>query len=472
MQVELTEKIADGQSQWSREQSRTSVVGRSWILLVINLPLLAEVVRKYVYQEDSIFFGMATIILLSVLALLFIPEARILKSLPLGLWITILAFYSWAFTNEFVASHSLLISLIGLGTVFLPVMYMLVSNIYFQQGEGALYRVFLCVNCWIAIILAIALLQIYLGRDHPFSLYGLGSIGIGDYSAGGRVVEGLFRPTSIFTHTGKFGQALFCLVLFKWCYLVATKKPTKWFWKISISLDILAVIVSGQRAAIIFLCVSAGLLLLYKVSREGGMTIARLFGYSLMGIVAIMIAYLYPSLTSNNTFELVIDRALSGFYDIPSRLVGNLVLPFSTVVDKYLAFGEGLGYFTYGAKHYGGLVAYETVDMPGLGENSWIRMIAEVGVIGTMMYIMMLLQLLGLALRSVLSQHNQENPVVALFFGLWLGSFMLWANTHDVFGNMIVTSLAFALGGGVLQIKNTMKAHKDIHGKGRQLALG
>jgi hypothetical protein len=458
MHVILTGKIADGQSLWGRGPSQTSAVGRSWILFIINLPLLAEVVRKYVHQRDSIFFGMAIIVLLSVLALLFIPKARVLKSLPLGIWVTILAFYSWAFTNEVVASHSLIVFFIGLGTMFLPVTYMLVSNIYFQQGEGAIHRVFLCVNCWLALILAVALLQIYLGRDHPFTTYGLGSTGIGDYSVGGRIVEGLFRPTSIFTHTGKFGQALFCLVLFKWCYLVATKKPTKWFWKISICLDVLAVVVSGQRAAFLFLCVSTGLLLLYRASREGGRTIALLFGYSLMGIVAFAMVSLLPSLMSSSALNLVFDRLLSSFHDIPNRLEGNLILPFSTVVDKYLIFGEGLGRFTLGATHYGGVLVYETVDMPGLGENTWIRMIAEVGVIGTTLYLMILFQLLRLALRSVVSRRHQETEEVALFFAIWLGSIMLWANTHDVFGNLIVTSLAFALGGGVLHMKKYHEA--------------
>lgn len=453
MPVVVTEKIADGQSLWSRSLSQTSAVGRSWILFIINLPLLAEVIRKYVHQRDSIFFGMAAIVLLAVLALLFIPKTRVLKSMPLGIWVTILAFYSWAFANDVVGSHSLIVFFIGLGTLFLPVAYMLVSNIYFQQGEGAIYRVFLCVNCWLALILAAALLQIYLGRDHPFTTYGLGSTGIGDYSVGGRVVEGLFRPTSIFTHTGKFGQALFCLVLFKWCYLVANKKPNKWFWKISICLDILAVVVSGQRAAFVFLLLSTGLLLLYRVSREGGRTIAVLLGYSLMGIVAIAMVSLLPSLMSNSALNLVFDRLLSGFYEIPNHLEGNLILPFSTVVDNYLIFGEGLGRFTLGAKNYGGVIVYQTIDMPGLGENSWIRLIAEVGVIGTILYLVILFQLLRLALGSVVSRRRQQTEMVALFFAIWLGSIMLWANTHDAFGNLIVTSLAFALGGGVLHMK-------------------
>ena len=453
MPVVLTEKISSGQSQYGREPSQTSAVSRSWILFIINLPLLAEVVRKYVYQRDSIFFGMAMIALLSLLALLFQSKTRVLKSLPLGVWFTILAFYSWAFFNEVVASRSLIVFMIGLGTMFLPVTYMLVSNIYFQQGEGAIHRVFLCVNCWLALILAIALLQIYLGRDHALTTYGLGATGIGDYSVGGRTLKWLFRPTSIFTHTGKFGQALFCLVLFKWSYLAVTKNPIKRIWKLSICLDVLAVVVSGQRANFIFLCISVCLLLLYKASREGGRTIARLLGYSLIGIIALAMVSLQPDLMFSSTSDLIFDRLLSGFYDIPHRLQGNFILPFSAVVDKYLIFGEGLGHFTLGAVNYGGVIVFKTVDMPGLGENSWIRMIAEVGAIGTILYLMILFQLLRLALRSVVSRRRQDNEVVALFFAIWLGSIMLWANTHDVFGNIIVTSLAFALGGGVLHMK-------------------
>ncbi len=450
MSVVVMDKIADGQLLWDRGLSQTSAIGRSWILFIINLPLLAEVVRKYIFQQDSIFFGMATIVLLSFLALLVMPKTRVLRSLPLGIWLAMLAFYLWGFVNEVVGGHSLIVFLIGLGTLFLPVAYMLVSNVYFQQGEGAVHRVFLCVNFWLVVILAVALLQIYLGRDHPFSTYGLGSTGIGDYSVGGRVVEWLYRPTSIFTHTGKFGQAVFCLVLFKWCYLVVTQKPTRWFWRISIGLDVLAVIVSGQRAAFVFLLLSAGLLLLYKTSREGGRTIARLFGYLLLGIIAVVIVSLQTTFMSDRALNLVFDRLLSGVYDIPMRLEGNFFLPFGTVIDKYLIFGEGLGRFTLGTAHYGGSIVYKTVEMPGLGENSWIRLIAEVGVIGTILYLMILLQLLSLALRSVLFRLHQENEMAALFFSLWLGSVMLWANTHDVFGNMIVVSLAFALGGGVL----------------------
>ena len=445
------EKIVDSQTSCRSTQKETADIGRGWLLFVINLPLLAEVVRKYAYQKDSIFFGMATVVLVSFLALLFVPRTPVLRSLPPGIWVTTLAFYLWAFANEIIASHSLLVFFIGLGTMFLPLAYFLISNIYFRQGEGAIYRVFLCVNGWLVLILAIALLQIILGRDHPFTAYGLGSTGIGDYSVEGRVVEGLFRPTSIFTHTGKLGQALFCLILFKWCYFVATKMTIRWFWKISMGLDVLAVVVSGQRAAFFFLCVSTGLLLLYKVYREGGTAIVLLVRYSLLGTVLIAVISLQSNVTSNGALILVAERLLSSVYDIPNRLMGNLILPVSTVIDKYLIFGEGLGVFTLGAKNYGGSLVYKAVDMQGLGENSWIRMIAEVGVIGTILYLMLLFQLLFLALRSVVSRYRQENEAVALFFAVWLGSIMLWANTHDVFGNMIVTALAFALGGGVLQ---------------------
>lgn len=451
------EKIVDNQTSCAGPQNRTTVVGQNWLLFIINLPLLAEVVRKYAYQKDSIFFGMATVVLVSFLVLSFVPGTRVLRSLPLGIWITILAFYSWAFANEVVASHSLLVFFIGLGTMFLPLTYFLISNVYFRQGEGAVYRVFLCVNCWLVLILAIALLQIVLGRDHPFTMYGLGSAGIGDYSVEGRVVEGLFRPTSIFTHTGKFGQALFCLILFKWCYFVATSMPIRWFWKISIGLDVLAVVVSGQRAAFLFLCVSTGLLLLYKISREGVKAIVLLIRYSLLGTALVAMIFLQSSVASGTAVILVADRLLSSVYDIPNRLIGNFLLPLSTVVDKYLMFGEGLGVFTLGAKNYGGALVYKAVHMPGLGENTWIRMIAEVGVIGTILYLMILFQLLYLALRSVGSRYHQDNQAVALFFAVWLGSIMLWANTHDVFGNMIVTALAFALGGGVLQWKGKSK---------------
>ncbi|MCA9467336.1 MAG: hypothetical protein KC643_18090 [Nitrospira sp.] len=448
------EKIADSQTTCRRAQNQTAGVGHSWLLFIINLPLLAEVVRKYAFQKDSIFFGMAIVVLVSFLALLLVPRTRILQSLPLGIWVTILAFYSWAFINEIVASHSLLVFFIGLGTMFLPLTFFLISNIYFRQGEGAVYRVFLCVNCWLILILATGLLQILLGRDHPFTTYGLGSTGIGDYSVEGRVVEGLFRPTSIFTHTGKFGQALFCLILFKWCYFVATKMTIRWFWKISMGLDVLAVVVSGQRAAFVFLCLSTGLLLFYKVSREGVTAIVPLVWYSLSVTVLIVVISLQSSVASSSALILVFERFLSSVYDIPNRLIGNFILPVSTVVDKYLIFGEGLGVFTLGAKNYGGAIVYKAVDMPGLGENSWIRMIAEVGVVGTILYLMMLFQLLHLAFRSVVSRYRQENEPVALFFGVWLGSIMLWANTHDVFGNMIVTAFAFALGGGVLQWKS------------------
>ena len=453
MQIILTDNITDDRSHWGSKPLEASVVSRNWILFIINLPLLAEVLRKYVYQRDSIFFAMATIVLLSVLALLFLQKSRVLNSLPLGIWAALFAFYSWAFINEVVANRALFTFLIGLGTMFLPVAYMLVSNVYFQQGEGAVHRVFLCVNFWLALILAAALLQIYLGRDHALTTYGLGSTGIGDYSVGGRTVEWLFRPTSIFTHTGKFGQALFCLVLFKWSYLAVTKSPINRVWSLSICLDVLAVVVSGQRANFIFLGLSAGLLLLYKASREGGRIIGRLFGYSVIGIVVIAMVWLVPGLMSSGTLDLVFDRLLSGVYDIPHRLDDNFILPFSAVIDEYFIFGEGLGHFTLGAANYGGFLVYKTVDMPGLGENSWIRMIAEVGVIGTILYLTILFQLLRLAVRSVVSRRRQDNEVVALFFAIWLGSIMLWANTHDVFGNMIVTSLAFALGGGVLHIK-------------------
>lgn len=65
----------------------------------------------------------------------------------------------------------------------------------------------------------VAVLQLILGPTHPINRIheGLGADhlhGIGSYTVGNVGIEWLFRPTSIFLHTGKFGQIAFILATY------------------------------------------------------------------------------------------------------------------------------------------------------------------------------------------------------------------------------------------------------------------
>ena len=417
-----------------------------WLLFLLNLPLLQEVTRKYFVYSDLVFVG-ADILVLGAAIAIGLQGNLNLRSLPTAFLLLSAVFLVLTSVNHMASGNHIGIYGVGLRATFLPIVYMLVSARYVSAVESGYDRIFVCVNLWIVIIGVIALLQVLLGKDHPINaVWGTSALGIGDFATREKAVliPGMFRPTSLFTHTGKFGQVIFTLVLFKWCYLLLSPVKRSRLLNLLMLFDLGVIFISGQRAALMFLALAIFMAVAIS-SRQPLASLQKLTIPALFILVGLFGAWVAkPDLAT-----AVYDRFGSVITAIHIRLEGNLWLPIQTMLEDYLFSGEGLGYYTFGSRLFGGHQVYE-IKMEGLGESSFIRLSGEVGVLATLLVVLAYLYLVGRGFRVSKDLAGTSLASGALFYSVWVINLMLWSNTADVFANSIVTTFGFALSGASL----------------------
>lgn len=417
-----------------------------WLLFLINVPLLQEAVRKYLIHSDLVFLMGDALVLTAALVIGF--QGRLpLRNLPPTFVLLSVVFVAVTAINHAATGNHIGVYGVGLRATFLPLIYILVSARYVSTQKNGYELIFRCVNAWIIVIGIMAVLQVMLGKSHPINaVWGTSALGVGDFATTdkGVLIPGMFRPTSIFTHTGKFGQVIFTLVLFKWCYLLFSNVRRS-AWPYSLMLfDLAIILISGQRAALMFLILSLSIIIFY--SRRQGVRASNIIAPGLLiaaGLSGTWVAQ--PDITT-----AVYDRFASVINAIPNRLEGNLWLPIQTVLEDYLISGDGLGYFTFGSRSFGGTLVYEGIEMEGLGESSLIRLCGEVGLLVAMTMVLAYLTIVARAWSLFRAEFGTPRACGALFFCMWVVCLMLWSNTADVFANSIVTTLGFGLGGASL----------------------
>lgn len=419
-----------------------------WFLLfLLNLPLLQEVTRKYLIYSDFVFLGADVLVILTA-AVLGLQGKLNLTAIPPMFYLLVPLFIVWTAFNHGISGNHIGIYGIGLRATFLPLLYMLISARYLSAMSNGYERILACVTGWILIIGTMALVQLFLGEQHPINMvWGKKGLGIGDYATRENEVllKGLFRPTSIFTHTGKFGQVIFTLVLFKWCYLAFSQIKRSLLSYLLLVFDLIVIFASGQRAGLAVLILAVAIIIPLCLQHNVG-NIGKLIG----GASLILGAVVFAAMVQPKLSMAVYDRFVSTITSTPVRLEGNFWLPMKTMLESYLFLGAGLGYFTFGSHLFGGSLVYRAIEMEGLGESSLIRFCGEVGVMATGIIILAYLVLAGRGFKVGRDYKGTPLAAGALFFGIWIVSLMLWSNTADVFGNSVVVTLGYALSGAVL----------------------
>ncbi|MFZ0254334.1 MAG: hypothetical protein WAN46_01525 [Gammaproteobacteria bacterium] len=443
-----------------RRISKTYATGlaSAIFLLLLNTPLLVEIIRKYAIYSNMVFLG-GDLVIIAFFALLLLQRKIQLSWLPFPFVLGSIVFLVLAFVSTIISGASLGAYFVGARAAYIPVIYLLISAAYFRAEPLSFQRLYYCASFWVVIAGCLALTQIYLGPTHPINrFWDQDALGIGDYTAGGEVLAaGIFRPTSFFAHTGKFGQVVFCLVLFRWIALL-TKAVRIGPWGGGlIVFDILAVGASGQRAAMLFLML--GLLMFaffFRTKRSFSFRTKRpslqhgrtsiIISIATFAFTAGLVILGLGSIYLNVGYE----RLASGIAAAPSRIVGNFLLPIKTIIETYLFYGDGFGMYTFGSSDFGGSIVYKAVQMEGVGESSIIRLSAEVGLFTAALQIVLFLIIVVLAWRAARSNRPANERVLGVFFFTWMIAFTLWSNTADVFANATVMSLGYALAGGFL----------------------
>lgn len=418
-----------------------------WLLFLLNVPLLEEVIRKYLIYSDLVFLG-ADILVLATAATLGFQGKLNLKNLPPTFLVLGAMFIALTSINHAISGNHIGIYGIGIRATFLPLVYMLIAARYVSSVGGAYDRIFFCVNVWILVIGIMALLQVVLGKDHPINeVWGTTALGVGDFATRekGLLIPGMFRPTSVFTHTGKFGQVIYTLVLFKWSHILLSQGKRSYLPYVLLPFDLAVIFTSGQRAALMFLVIGMFMLAVMYI-RQNGVSLKKLLVPPVIILIGLAGAWIARPVMA----EAIYDRFASVISAIPVRLEGNLWLPIRTMLEDYLFSGEGLGSFTFGSRLFGGTPVFETIKMQGLGESSLIRFCGEVGVVATIVIAIAYLSLVTRGFKVFEASKGSSIASASLFFSIWIICLIVWSNTADVFGNSVVMSLGYALSGAIL----------------------
>jgi len=438
---------------------------RLWFLLILNAPLLAEVIRKYLIRDDMVFLAADVLAIVSLLAVIGLGKISF-SQIPTIFYLLSGVFISWTLVLHLFSGVPVGIYGVGFRANYMPLVYMLVSASFVKTAPDATRLFYRSAFIWIIIVSTIAVLQVALGRDHPINkVWDEQGLGIGDYTVEGQkvTVSGLFRPTSVFMHTGKFGQTVFMLVLFKWAYLIFSGEKFSRLSYLFIVFDIAALVISGQRGAFLFMAFS--LAVLFTLSAKGkrkkgiGATPLLLVGIILASILALALP------EYGNAF---VDRFYYAIIDIPSRIDGNFTKPMQSVLNDYLASGRGFGYYTFGSRLFGGKIVYhdDKITLLGFGESSLIRLCLEVGFLAALVNIAAFTTLYYRAIKVFKSYRQSPSGAIALFYILWITSLAMWSNTADVFADTVPMFFGYAISGALLlkqvEVKRSKAGNKQL----------
>ena len=436
-------------------------------MLFFSLPLLAEVFRKYVLPSNDV------IVVCDTLAALIAAVLFVLRPSRRSTYIAVAAgaLSAWGLVTVLFGHQDVTLGLVGLRAILVPAFYLVGSVQLVRRLGGSatavvLYRV---VTFWLVVVGTVATLQLLGGRGHwlnylPPELGGDERQGIGDYTFGEFGVPELFRPASIFLHTGKFGAVVFVLAAYRLCHSTAARQRAG-RWAAQRLLELAVILASGQRAAVLGFVILCAVLWLRRAQKMRALVLSAV-------VAGVWVIAATPGARWQDwepgVPQLMVSRAVSGFVDIPERFRDNLLQPVGYVVDRFGLTGDGIGAFSLGSAPWGGVPLYEVVPV-GNAENSWLRIIAEQGMIGLVLEAFFLVGLVWASWtawrrstegRPGRCSGGNEPRLVLLCPGMILAVLLLWANTHDVLGNVTVMSLALALFGVPLSEMGHARAHR------------
>jgi hypothetical protein len=408
------------------------------ITAIVFSPILATVVRKFILYSDAIFL-MHYASLTIILGLLMLRSGAY-RLVPQNLFTVTCLVVAWICIQAPLTGVSPLALSIAISTYAIPVVALYLSVVTFATTPRLPVYSFWTAAAILIASYGLGILQINSDPDSVFNYMPPGvEISVAAYGISGELnvdIGYIVRPVSIYMHPGQFGSVVFVLSLFRLFYMYSANYSSARIVLQVLVVDLPAFIVSGQRAAsLIYVPV-----LLVVILRRGDTTSwIALLGSFILFIVASGADFVPWVLLYS--IDVGAERITSGVSEIPSRLGGNLVGPASVILEHYFLIGEGPGLFTSGMRNLAGSdQADQYVFM--IGENGWLRIAAEVGVIGMSLYAWMLWTLGAVGMWVSKRFFN--------YLTLFCLGIAVWANTHDLFNNYVMMWQGFLLGGIVL----------------------
>jgi hypothetical protein len=418
---------------------------------VLFSPILAEVIRKYVVWSNSVFTAHYAMIVV-FLGLFLLKRTVQLRFVPQTLFTAACLVVAWVCLQAPLAGVSPLALVIGISSYVIPVVALYLSVIAFATTARLAVYAFSVATVILIVSYGLGMLQIVGGPDSAFNYM---PPGIENKIAGYPIATGsgldigfMVRPASIYMHTAKFGSIVAVLSSFRLFYMYSANYSLPRIVLQVFAVDLPALVVSGQRAAAIVYLTA---LFVVLVRRGDAVSSILLLG----GIIVVLVgsaAGLVPS-SALSFGGIAVDRIASGLDEIPWRLQANILRPAIEVLERYLVIGEGPGVFSSGLRNFAESdYALEHVFL--VTENGWLRTAAELGLIGMLLFGLMLWTLATAGIRL---SGRFFNYLTVLCLAL-----ALWSNTHDLFNNYVMMWQGFLLGGVVL-LKSPRQSRRSIH---------
>lgn len=405
------------------------------IVGLISFHLVAEATRRFVVYSDLVYFAADFAVMLLALKVVKIGRCRI--DVAAGFLLCI--YITWGLFSLFYSGESILLAVVGVRPLLLAVLGYVIAENYFRLAEDCYELFYRLIGVVTIVVLLVAVIQVALGPDAPINSLpsdtGAEFGGRGDYGVEGEGLEWLFRPTSIFMHTGRLGQYSFFLALSLIVPMLIVKEIKQEHLMYAIA-SIVLVLVSGQRAAGVFILLSVFISLV-------------LFGSSKILIRLVFFAILFGAIflvMAPNVSDVIFGRFFSGFTGGSSR-VSESIKYWQVGFSEYPIFGKGLGFFSFGGKAFGGDVYYQyMLRFGGGGETSWLRVQGEVGILGALVFFFLVLKIVAKSYTRARSAIPQSKAIhlIAMMFALFS---IIWGFTHDIYGNYLFITPMFALFG-------------------------
>lgn len=396
------------------------------LTVIATAPLYIEVFRRFINGSSYIL----VLIEFSLLLIFFKRNYRnkFIKIFP---YIFMLLFLGIALS---ITGENLLLLYIGLRPIiFMYIFYCIGKCISEDERE---LRIFLYhVLFWSFIITSVSIIQVILGSGHwinhirvPDGTMGFAGAGDTYFSIAGLSV---FRPTSIFMHTGKFGQTIFLFFLFSFAYLMI--RPG-YVARTALLFSLVGIAVSGQRAAMASAVIILGVYLLKDVRSFGKYA----FRGMLLLLAAIFLLWIFDPMVAVGIMDGVYDRLASTFGTSGGRFEENAA-NWDIALSLGGLFGAGIGTYSLGSGIAGGSGSFLAI-----AENAWMRFVTEWGVVGSAV-------VAAILLKSVLPLRRPYTSklVMVNYLALPIALLSVWCLTHDLLANYL-TMAYFGLYLGLL----------------------
>lgn len=402
---------------------------RSFIVLfALQMPLLTELARRLINPSASWLIISDVFMILTLVLAAYSIKAKHWRTQVVILLVLL------CFAALSVLVNGLPPEFLYLGTrpFVMGFVSVMLAHYIVESGRGVKHLIWMALF-WSTLITVYACTQLVLGIDHPINFLPEGvdspAHGIGGYSELGAEMFGIFRPTSIFFHTGKFGQAAFFMALVPALFLLSQSRVQPLLLRSLTVLGFVAVLVSGQRAAFLFLMIALAVYALRAgriastIRAVGvGLAILVIVGWFVGAELVAAIGERYAGLVSDNVYRLKENSSM-----------------WLDVLDDSGILGQGVGLYSFGAASFG-------VHRDFVTEHSWIRLLAEWGVLGFLIVSFFLLSvLLPCIMRSRYGQKDSSTDVLRFASISIALSLAAWSFTHDILGNTLTMQIAFSV---------------------------